>query len=511
MQAVIVDNQWLQLHQVVGPIETLLTKQFSAKHPRSNYINDTSQQSWDGWYRKYYAEKQRLAMPFLSELKKLCADNNIPLSVIDKRPKVVHPVNQADIKPDILNGITLEDHQMRAITAACSGEHDCGLISVVTGGGKTEIAAAITKLYGLPTVIVADQRVVIEQIKERLELRGIGDSDGVGLFYGGETPSGQMVVVGSIQSMQTPPSSLKAKNPQQYQKRKQNAKVFQQIVSQAGLLLVDECDKATDTRYRALFKKYFTGRYKFGFSGTCFDAAKPVEGLILREHLGSIIVEVGRRELEAIGRIIPVKAMMISVGKDLNDRNDKMAYDIAQRELILENTEYHQTIKKIVSAYPGERNLVLVDTNNVEDLGFSLEKLIDNSVFIYGKSTKTARHAALEAFKDGKLSCLIGGKILKRGLDIKGGVHNLIICGGGKLASDFDQKIGRAVRNNDRGWARVICFFHFDNYYLYNHSKQQLKTIVSLGYKCAVSIKGTIIDGADLVQRNFRFPKGLIK
>ena len=255
-----------------------------------------------------------------------------------------------------------------------------------------------------------------------------------------------------------------------------------------------------------LFMKYFTGRYKYGFSGTPFDKDKPVEALILKEHMGSVIYEVERKRVEAAGRIIPVRATMISVG-DKSGRSDRTAYDIAQRELIIDADEYHQNVKRIVDAFPNDRTLILVDTNNVEDLGKALQDKIDKSIFIYGKTSTKKRKQAIQAFENNELKCLIGGKILKRGLDISGGVHNLIICGGGKLRSDFDQKVGRAVRNNDRGYARLFCFFHLDNYYLYKHSKEQLKSIISMGYGVKVLINGTPIDGLDFINRRFRLPK----
>lgn len=507
MQAIILDNHWVKIDQIYPQHEPYLIDHFSAEHPKARYINDTAQQYWDGWYRKYNSAKQLIARPLLTELEIFCQKYDIPLSIIDRRPKVDHPVNLSQLNPNLLEGIILEDHQMRSIRAMIDNE--VGLISAPTGAGKTEMMAAVTKLYNIPTVILADQRIVIEQIKERLELRQVGEAinnQRVGLFYGGETPTGQSVVVGSIQSLTTPPTSLKKKNLSQWRSRRKNAKMFQEIVKKAELLLVDEADKATDNRYRKVLMKYYQGRYKFGFSGTCFDPAKPVEALKLKEHLGSIIIDIPRKELEDIGRIIPIKAMMIAVGNP-EDRQDRTAYDIAEKECMIDNDVYHDRIKKIVAAYPGERNMILVDTNHIENLGKALEEKIPNSVFIYGKTSKKARHHALESFENGTLGCLIGGKILKRGLDLDGGVHNLIICGGGKLSSDFNQKIGRAVRNNDRGWARLICFYHMDNFYLYKHSREQLKTIVNLGYKCNVAVNGKIISAADLIRRNFRLPK----
>jgi len=481
-----------------------LVDHFSVRHPRYQFI-DVAHQRWDGWYRKYDERNGRLRRPLLNELKLFAKHNNYPLKIIDKRPKEKHPADQIKVTPGLLSGITLEPYQIRAIKAMCNNE--VGLISSPTGSGKTEKIAAITKLYNLPTVIIAEQRIVIEQLKERLELREVSDSN-VGLFYGGERPNGQPVVVGSIQSLTTPnpPKKRTVKSLKKYKARRNNAKLFQEIVRKAKLLLVDEADRATDKRYRKLFLDYYQGRYKFGFSATCFDKDKPVEALILKEHLGSIICEIPRKEVENAGRIIPIQAVMIAVGED-GDKYDKTAYDIAQRELIIENDKYHQLIKAIISSFPDEKTLILVDTNNVRDLGAILQEKIDGSVFIFGDTSKKMRREALSAFERGELKCLIGGKILKRGLDIKGGMHNLIICGGGKLSSDFNQKIGRAVRKNGRGWARLFSFFHLDNYYLYKHSKEQLKTIVSLDYNVQVVVNGKRMDGRELIRKRFRLPK----
>lgn len=504
MLATIIDNQWAYLSQVIGDMEELLVDHFSERHPRIQFI-DTEQQAWDGWFRKYSPGTGRLARPLLGELKIFADKYNIPLDIDDQRD-AGDRISPAPINPDLLSGITLQDHQVRAIEAC--RQNEVGLVSAPTGAGKTEMMAAIAKIYSCNTVIIAEQRVVIEQIKERLELRDVVDEDdkGVGLFYGGVTPNGQNVVVGSIASLTSPPASLKRKKPKVYKKRKANAQAFQQIVKNSQLLMVDEADKATDKRYRRLFKNYFNGRYKFGFSGTCFDPAKPVEALILKEHLGSIIIDIERRELEKVGRIVPIHAVMFAAGED-GDKYDRTAYDLAEKELIIENQTYRDRVRKIVESFPDDKTMILVDTNAIETLGLLLESEIEGSKFIYGKTSTKVRQKAIKDFENGDLKCLIGSKILKRGLDLKGGVHNLIICGNGKLTSDFDQKIGRAVRRNDKGWARLFCFLHLDNYYLYKHSKIQLKNIISLGYDVKVVFGHTQLDGKKFVSSNFRIPK----
>ncbi len=491
----------MQLEQVDVYHEGILNDYFSARHPRIRFI-DIEQQSWDGYYRKYDATRQRLALPFLQDLTKLCVSKGIALEIIDERPASKHVPNPDDVKDDMLHGITLEPHQIRAIRAACKSE--IGIVSMPTGGGKTEVMAGIAKIYNCPTVILADKRIIIEQIKERLELRDVIEE--VGLFYGGSTPSGQLIVVGSIQSISSPSASLKRKDPEMYKKRIKRAKQFQQMAKSSDLLMVDECDKATSKQYRNLFRHHFGGRRKYGFSGTPFDKKKPVESLSLRENMGNIISNTERSELERIGRIIPIKFYMFAYGED-GDAKDKMALDIAEREIIIDSPKFHQRILQIVSAFPDDGTLILLDTLNIEDIGKALEKVIPGSVFIYGKTSKAKRKKAVQNFEDRKLKCLIGGKIIKRGLDLKGGVENLIIIGGGKLWSEFDQKVGRAVRNNKKGWARVFSFMFLNNHYLYLHSREQLKALISLGYESKVIFKKGTLDGKAYVKSRFRRPK----
>jgi superfamily II DNA or RNA helicase len=497
----IANNHEIYIDQIDTSIDTLLYDHFSARHPRARFI-DVEQQAWDGYYRKYNSHDQKLALPFLLELIELCKRNTIPYEVADEREPPKYPSPTHEIDPEMLKGITLEPHQVRAIKSAC--ENEIGIVSMPTGGGKTEVMAGIALMYKCPTVIIADQRIIIEQIKERLELRDVIDE--VGLFYGGTTPTGQSIVVGSIQSLATPPASLRRKDAAIYAKRKKRSKQFQEITKKADLLMVDECDKATSKQYRNLFRFHFNGRRKYGFSGTPFDKKKPVDGLVLRENLGSIISTTERKELEEIGRIIPIRFYMFAYGENGNPQ-DKTAFDIAEREIIIDNPKFHKRILKIVQAFPDDGTLVLIDTSNIEDLGHRLEELIPNSAFIYGKTPKTKRRAHIKSFENRELKCLIGGKIIKRGLDLAGGVENLIIIGGGKLWSEFDQKLGRAVRNNQRGWARVFSFLFLNNYYLYRHSREQLKALVSLGYTSQIIFKHNKLDGAKFVKSRFRRPK----
>jgi superfamily II DNA or RNA helicase len=283
------------------------------------------------------------------------------------------------------------------------------------------------------------------------------------------------------------------------------AKEIQSLIAQCDLIITDEADLSCTSQYAQLYRNYFHGRRKYGLSGTPFDKSKPVQNLLLKENMGNVIFEAGREEVQAVGRIIPIKYIMIAVEPD--DREDARAYDIALREDLVENEPFQDLIASIPAAFPSDGTLILVDTSPIEPLGRALEQKIPNSKFIFGTTPAPERRKYIELFENRKLTCLIGSKILKRGLDLEGGVENLVIVGGGAKWSDFEQKVGRAVRKNKRGWARVFGFFFLTNKYLYRHSREQLKALVNMGYEAKVVIGGREIDGTKFVHSRFRIPK----
>jgi superfamily II DNA or RNA helicase len=566
MLAKIIDNYFIYLGQVTHDVEQCLTDHFSVRDPRSYRMREGP---WDGWYRRYNVKHQRLALPFLNELKICCEANDIPLEIVDERDAPTFPAPQSEqITENLITGIKLEQYQVRCLQACCHDE--IGVVSAKTGAGKGEMICGLVKMFRCPTLVITEQIVVLEQLVERLYLRDVVHNNDIGMFCHGHMPDGNLVIVGSIQSINSPSKpdiELVKVSPKQaiaqayewaktkhenlnmifqeelvqalhaqpngvvnltgkylqilitlceklewerikraYLTRFEHAKKIQAEAIKCDLLLVDEADLCTSTNYSKLFRKYFNGRRRYGFTGTPTDPKKPVQNLFLKENLGNIIVEVRKDEVEGCNRIIPVKIVFIAVGED-GDKEDCRTYDIAIREEMVENTTFHALIANIVASFPNDGTLILVDTSPIEPLGRAIEELIPNSKFIYGGTPKTERRKYIQSFEKREFTCLIGSKILKRGLDLEGGVDNLIIIGGGSKWSEFEQKVGRAVRLNKRGWARVFDFFFLNNKYLYKHSREILKAAVNMGYETRVVVSGAEIDGKKFIKSRFHIPK----
>lgn len=388
---------------------------------------------------------------------------------------------------------------------------------------NTELMAGICKAIRCPTVIIAEQVVVVRQIQQRLKLRLLSEEPG--LFYAGKTPSGQLVIIGSIQSLLIPQAPKKpiretfplgedgdlkfekakvrhAKSMQGYKSRRKRAKALRKLVAKCDMLLVDECDLATSNMYKMLFRYWFKGRRRFGFTGTPYDDDKPVQGLILQEHLGSVIFRQSRLDVERAGLSIPIDYYAVVFGRS-NSKFDGRAFDIAINEDIVYNEEFHRLIERICHKYRDEGTLILVQR---DDLGKALAERIPNSAFVHGATPQSKREQYLRAFEKREIKVLIGGKNVRRGLDLRGGCETQIIATGGKSTSDLEQQLGRSRRLNERGRSRVFDFFFYTNKYLYSHSRKRLKAVDAMGFRTFVVFPQGVIDGKAFVKSRFRTP-----
>ncbi len=526
MQFTIANNSYFFVDNIDQASNDFLWNKMTFEDPNSRYKNNGGR-TWQNKIRKYDYINKRCLLTYLPRMYHICKENNLPCNIVDVRDPWKYSNNVVDISQidkNFLPGITLEDYQIEAIKTAV--KLDYGIIKATTGSGKGEMIVGICKAISCPTIVLADMTVVVSQLKERLELRNVEEE--IGLFFSGEKPNGERIVVGSIQSLAPPasvgpaPSDSEFETTKDYEKamkkwqmrkdafktRHKNYRFLIDYVKKAEMLIVDECDRSSSTTYKSVIRTHFKGRKKFGFSATPYDISKPIRNLNIEENFGPIIFNMERTDVESRGRIIPCKYRMIVYEDPMYELHNKITLDDATNMFMVENQRFHDMIFGLCNIHKNEKNMILVDRIPLgENLLARASQLGLNARFIYGMTSKSEREETIDLFAAGQLDVLIGGKIVNRGLDIKGGVDNLINATGGKLRSDFLQKIGRALRVNKRGYSYVYDFLFRCNHYLYEHSKARLETIIDAGYESTVMYGYANISGEELVKRNFVSPK----
>lgn len=202
------------MSQVFPQQEEIFVKHFSVRDPKAVYSRSAVRGGggWDGVWKKYNKNNQTLRRPFLGELIALCKEHSFPYEIIDGRDKSKFPrPSIGSFDESLIGGITLRDNQMDALNAvSLSGDNEkdliseVGMIHHVTGSGKSESMAGILKLFRCPAVIITEQIVVLDQIMERMVLRNAVHNNDIGLFTSGFTPDDNLVIIGSVQALQTP-------------------------------------------------------------------------------------------------------------------------------------------------------------------------------------------------------------------------------------------------------------------------------------------------------------------
>ncbi len=169
MHVIIPDNLNIYLSNISAIEEDVVEKHFQAER-KGRYYVDVAQSTWDGVYRKYHRGKKRLARPFLGMLCQLCQEKGFPITIEDQREPSKYPLMPIEtVDVSLLPGITLEDYQLSGILKIYNAQ--VGIFDVPTGGGKSELIAGICKVANCPTVVLAEQKVVVDQLVKRLELR----------------------------------------------------------------------------------------------------------------------------------------------------------------------------------------------------------------------------------------------------------------------------------------------------------------------------------------------------
>lgn len=524
MQVIIESNSKIKLENVSELEREIIIQGMSVEIP-NNHSTGFGEQREKRYMCKINKSSLRTAITFLPRIYKICVDNNLPITIHDARlPIPPYKLSPDHVTPDMLDGVTLTDYQIRSIKQAIAS--DFGILSIPTGGGKTEVAAALTKLILGNVVILGDMQVVVSQITERLKLRGAADD--IGMFFAGEMPNGQSVVVGSVQSL-IPPKPLgimpvigqyeseaefnKAYTKWESRRKALNTRAVRQkelegYIKRAQALIIDEVDTSGNDMFRDVIHNMFKGRIRYGLSGTPFDPLQPVNNFNIEENCGPIITKVSRSEVEAAGRIVPCRYIMLDYQPPGTTIHDASCYDIAENIFINDNPYFHGLVLSAMQLHRGEKNVILVKSIS---LGENLKKILEEDGFkveyAHGATPMKMRNRMFKQFENDEIDILIGSKIIHRALDLSGGIDNLFIAVDTKLSKTLWQMIGRALRKNAKGYSTIYGVLFRCNKHLYKHSKSHLQQLVDSEYDCYVSFGHKLFSGAEFIARNFQPPR----
>jgi superfamily II DNA or RNA helicase len=368
-----------------------------------------------------------------------------------------------DIAANCLNGITLRDYQLGAVSKML--EVGRGVAKMATNSGKTEVMAALIKaLRSPPTIIIVHRQELMYQTAQRLEDRLGMD---VGIIGDGKHIHSSNVVVAMVQTLYNMLNSMPKKKVKDYM-------IFPDNV----MMIVDECHHvSSDTMLDVI--NHIPGSYRYGLSGTPlkYDLLSDMK---LIAGTGEIMVEVSNEYMIKTGWSAKPTIHMHII-EDTNDALWGMEYADAYAELIVRNERRNEII--IDRAIQAE-GVVLILVNHIEH-GKSLN-VAPGSIFVQGSDSTHYRQTILRGMRESTKGIFIASPIFDEGIDVPA-VDTVILAGGGKAHTKILQRIGRGLRQKEgRNELIVIDFIDDTNKYLLKHSQERIEMYGQEGFEVQV-------------------------
>jgi len=362
-------------------------------------------------------------------------------NIEDKRLKRKFKFTDEEIK-NCLGYLELRDIQIDAIKSCF--ENTNGIIDLVGGLGKTEIALALIKLMKVKTLFITES---IDLAKQTMK-RGINANLDFGIVQGNNIEE-KNITVCTIQS------SHKLQNDYE-------------------MVIVDEVHNCSQSYIPVLENENIL--YRFGLSATPFNSDK-LKTAFIKSFIGDIIFKADNQKLIDNKFIAEPIINIIEISNPELDIND---WYLIEKLGIIENRNRNNKILEICKSNKGI--LILVKKVNH---GKILEKLLKenniNCIYIHGKSTKQERQEVLEKFEKDNNFVLIGSNILKEGISINS-IFNLILAGGGQSYFDSLQSLYRGTRVKLKDQFQVFDFMDSFNRITLRHSKQRIKDYSDKGF-----------------------------
>ena len=444
MLKIIVKNNVSFLKTDNEKLLTTFKKKYSAKVPGYNYAAAYKKGGWNG-EKYFFSDKTgKFGTGLLSHIVEDLTYLGMDYKIEDLRVAV----HSDDIS---LPGVTLRDYQESMVRKALEAK-GC-IIKAPTGAGKTLILGGILKaLEGKTGLIFFTKKQLLKQTYDDLRKWGID----VGLAFGDGVILKPMTLC-TVQSID---------------------KVIDSHLEQSEFIIFDEVHEFAKGKVATkVIKSFPNAPYRIGMTATV--PRDPMSRLNLISGLGKVIEEVNAKGLIEEGFLTEPVIQIIPI-KDVGTVEDtELTYREVYEKFVTENDSRNDIIVELAEKIQQKQSRTLIIVKDLKHAEI-LHSRIPNSFKLEGKDDLTTRKKTIGAFKDDKVSVLIGTTIMQTGIDIPEITH-LINARGLKSEIATLQAMGRALRIHKSKNQVFIYDFYDRAPDLEKHAKERIKSYESLG------------------------------
>ena len=368
---------------------------------------------WDGFNHLFNIQEQVFRVGLLQRI-----TNALEFHGHTTRREYVGPqLRERHIKTRIPEGV-IRPYDFQQKVRQVVREEQRGIISSPTGSGKTLMAALMIDELKLQTLIILNDRVLLDQM-HRVMTRCFPDMT-IGYIGDNEFELGD-VTVATVQSLRSILGIIKKKTISKSMLKKDE---LEEWLKSTSVVIHDEVHLADADTCVVLYALFDNINYIFGFSATPYDFAQKqakTSNIELEQIFHKVIYSTHDIDFIKLGLCVPVIVKSVQVPEVMKvygtwRDNQSELYKKAVKYEILENDAWLKCIQEQVEEFNKENMSCFVYAGHSLEYGEKVAKTLGAS-FIQGKTPRKQRFAAFDALHNKEISCIVSD-IGGIGLDI---------------------------------------------------------------------------------------------
>lgn len=436
-----------------------LVKKFSMLVEGAHFMPMVKLGRWDGRI-KFFEPTGKIYTRLLPDVLPYLEGWGYDINLVDLRKPV--PIITTRVTEDWFHGkegmelkVTLRPYQVEGVNACL--ENGSGFVVAATASGKTWMVAALADVYGqneLRTIVIVPSDDLVKQTVATFRLAALD----VGTYSGETKDIYHMVVVATWQALQNNPSVMKE---------------FQCVI-------VDEAHGAKAKVVGELINN--SGKdiaYRFGYTGTL---PKPqIDLMTLKGCIGEELFAITAAELMEMGYVAQLEIEPV----EIEDNIDEDFPDYASEKGYLgKSPERLELLADLIIARAEQFGNTFVLVNSIKQ-GKALQKLIKNSVFLYGKDDTDVRAEWYSMFdtRDDMIVIATFG-IASTGISIDR-IFCFFMIDAGKSFIRAIQSVGRSLRKGHDKDSVHCVDVHSKLKWSKKHYRERVKYFKEAKYKMA--------------------------
>jgi superfamily II DNA or RNA helicase len=429
--------------------------------------------NWDGYHR-YYLDPEQLFFPsgLLPAVLKYFKTQDAEVEVEGYSKPLENSLELSD-EDYVLGDISLRDYQREAVQAVIKNKR--GIVRIAPRGGKTIIQICVARKINKKSLLLVDQKRLLDQHYESFLRAGVTD---VGRVGSGISEFDKKHIIATVQTL--------------YSGIKKNNREILNLLDEVELLQGDEIHHLSNSQsWYELFMRC-RSEYRIGYSGTPFRGRRNDKfngaDLWLMGATGKVLIDISSRQLRDEGFIVEPTLYILEVSKPggkFRMRNYRSIY----KSCITDNYHRNQVISNLADLLYKNNHMSLTivqEINHGKSLlaEFALRgipcimnsggnKMISLEDGEFKESTTSSEEIS-ELLKSGAVKAIIGSSIYNEGIDIPD-ITAVIIAAGGKSSIRTIQRAFRGM-TSAKGKSTSIIFDFLDKTHpiLRNHSRQRI-------------------------------------